>query len=103
MGHAFFKGDEGIDRHVGVGFIWHAEQKVRAITKPHLAFVFNGGHGSETLDNTSVKVSHTGGALGISSFASGSESGPHSGGALSSYMRRGEDPWSRAKFLAHIA
>jgi len=38
VGHSFFKGDERIDSHVGVGFVRHAEQKVRGITKPHLAF-----------------------------------------------------------------
>jgi len=102
VGHSFFKGDERIDSHVGIGFVRHAEQKVRGIVKSHLAFVFNGSHGSETFDNTSVKVSHAGGALGIGSFASGSESSPYSGWALSTYTRCSEEPWSRAMVLAHF-
>jgi len=103
MGHSFFKGNESVDGHVGIGFIGHAEQKVRVITESQLAFVFNGSHGSETFDDTGVEVSHTGGAFRVDTLACSSESGPDSSWALASDVRLREESRGWTMVLSDLA
>jgi len=102
MGHWFFKGDEGVDGHVGIGFGGHAEQKVRAVAESQLAFVFNGSHGCETFDNTGVEVSHTSGAFRVDALASSSEFGPYSSWALASNARLREESRGRTMVLSDL-
>lgn len=103
MGHSFFKGDERVDSHVGIGFGGHAEQEVRTVAKSRLAFVFNGSHGCEALDDAGVEVSHAGGAFRVNSLASCSESGPHSSWALASDARLREESGGWAMVLSDLA
>jgi len=78
LDHLFFRGCDGRDHCVGVGFVGHVEQQTGRIAKVKVAFVFNRCHGGETLDNISVEFTHTLSTLRVLSLSTDSIAPPDS-------------------------
>jgi len=103
MDHSFFTGYKRFDSHVGIGFVWHAEQKIVAVLETTLAWVFNGGPGSETFINSGVKVLHAGSTFGINTLAAHSTSSPNSNWVFATNTRLGECSRCWTMVLAGLA
>jgi len=78
LDHSFFKGGNGGDHCIGIGFVWYAEQQTWRITTPKMMLVFNGRHGGETFDNISVEFTHASSTWRVLSLPTSTMSRPDS-------------------------